>query len=224
MVPGQHLVAVALAGGEPGQVDAVQFGVGRGDPAGEGEVLGPAVEAAALAPDPLDDGADPAVAAREQTLDQRRLAVVVAHPDRAPERLVGVDGRAQLAQPVVDGLGIGLRGPLERRVRLGHEAADRDRAADVLVPGGLPAGPDDVVGHLGDLEDVLVGLGGQAAHEVELDLAPALGVRGRGGADQVVLADHLVDDAAQPLRAALGRERQAGAAAVAARTRWPGRC
>ena len=39
-------------------------------PARVGEVLAPAVETAALAPDPLDHRADPAVAAGEQSLDQ----------------------------------------------------------------------------------------------------------------------------------------------------------
>ena len=64
-------------------------------------------------------------------------------------------------------------------------------------------------------EHVLVGLGRQADHEVELHLAPAVGVRRGDGPDQVLLGDHLVDHLAHPLAAALGREGQAGAAAVA---------
>ena len=74
---------------------------------------------------------------------------------------------------------------------------------------------DDVDRHVADLEDVLVGLGRQAAHEVQLHLAPAVAVRGGDGADQVLFRDHLVDDLAHALGAALGGERQARAAAVA---------
>src|ERR671920_849267 len=65
VVPRQHLVVVALAHGVPVEVDA---GAGQrllagGDPAVVGEVLAPAVEPAAVAPDRLDDLADPAVPA-----------------------------------------------------------------------------------------------------------------------------------------------------------------
>ena len=64
MVPGQDLVVAALAGGEPSEVDVGvgQGGLGGRDPAVVGEVLAPPVEAAAVAPDLLDDGADAAVA------------------------------------------------------------------------------------------------------------------------------------------------------------------
>ena len=108
-----------------------------------------------------------------------------------------------------------LRRPLERRVGLGDEPADRHRAADVVLAGDLAALGDHVHRHVGDLEDVLVRLGRQAAHEVQLHLAPAVAVRGGDGPDQVLLRDHLVDDLAHALGAALGREGQAGAAAVA---------
>src|SRR6185312_17466381 len=50
VVPGQHLVTVALTGGEPVERDAERFELGGAgvDPALVGEVLGPAVEATAL--------------------------------------------------------------------------------------------------------------------------------------------------------------------------------
>src|SRR5664280_3915385 len=100
-------------------------------------------------------------------------------------------------------------------MRFGDEPADRDGATDVTPAGDLSTGLDDPPGEVGDLKHVLVGLGGQAAHEVQLHLPPA-GRVGRGdGVDQVVLADHLVDDLANALRAALGRERQAGTAPAA---------
>ncbi len=66
-----------------------------------------------------------------------------------------------------------------------------------------------------DLQHVLVGLGGEAAHEIELHLTPAGGV-GRGHrVDEVVLGDHLVDDLADALAATFGRKRETRAAAVA---------
>ena len=78
--------------------------LGGAHPAVVGEVLAPAVEAAAVAPDLLDDRADAAVAAREQALDDAGLAVVVAEADRAAVLLVGADLVAQLLQPGVGGL------------------------------------------------------------------------------------------------------------------------
>ena len=83
------------------------------------------------------------------------------------------------------------------------------------LPLDLAAGLDDPLGELGDLQHVLVGLGREPAHEVELHLPPAVAVGGGDGPDQVVLGDHLVDDLADPLAAALGGEGEAGAAAVA---------
>ncbi len=106
-------------------------------------------------------------------------------------------------------------GPLERRVRLRHEPADRHRAADVAGAGDVATGLDHLRRELGDLQHVLIGLRRQPAHEVELDLAPAGAVRGRDGPDQVLFADHLVDHAPQALGATLGREREAGPPAVA---------
>ena len=217
VVPGQDLVLAALAGRVPVEVDAErrELAGGHRRPALVGEVLAPAVEAAAVAPDGLEHPADPAVAAGQQALDLPGLAVVVPVADRLADLAVRADRVAEHLQPPVDRLDVGLTGPLERRVRLGHEAADRHRAADVVGAGRLAALADDGVGELGDLEDVLVGLRREAAHEVELHLAPAGGVRGRRRADEVVLADRLVDDPAQPLAAALGREGQAGAASAA---------
>src|SRR5204863_9936390 len=65
VVPREHLVPRALAGGEPLQADPRQLLFGGPRPPLVGEVLAPAVEAAAVAPDPLDHRADPSVAPRE---------------------------------------------------------------------------------------------------------------------------------------------------------------
>jgi hypothetical protein len=194
---------------------AGQLALGGNHPPVVGEVLAPPVEAPTVTPDGLDDPPDPPVAAREQALDDAGPAVVVAEADGRAVAAVGADRLAQQRQPRVGLLGAELGGPLERRVRLGHEAADRDGAPDVRRPADLAPGLDDPLGELGDLQDVLVGLGRQPAHEVELHLPPAGGVRGGHRADEVLLGDHLVDDLADALGAALGGEGQPGASAVA---------
>src|SRR5690606_37310576 len=148
VVPRQDLVLLALARGVPVDVDAAPLGGGH--PPLEGEVLAPAVETAAVLPDGADDGADPAVAARQQALPDGRLAVVVAVADGPAVLLVAAPPVAQHLEPSVDGLVVGLGGPLERGVRLGHEAADGDRAAVVARPGGLAARLDDLLGQVGD--------------------------------------------------------------------------
>src|SRR5690606_38604892 len=133
VVPRQDLVLVAFPRGVPVEVDGLvgeRLGGALG-PAVEREVLAPAVEPAARLPHGADHLADAAVTTGQQALDDRRLAVVVAVPDRPAVLLVGAQRVAQHAQPPVDGLVVALRGPLERRVRLGHERADRHRAPDV---------------------------------------------------------------------------------------------
>ena len=135
---------------------------------------------------------------------------MIPEADGAAVQLVGPDGVAQLGEARVGASGIQLRRPLKRGVRLRHEAANADRAANIVATTDFSTLGDDARGHLGDLQHVLVGLGRQAAHKVKLHLPPAIGVRRSNRADQVFLADHLVDDLAQPLAAALGREGQAG--------------
>ena len=71
---------------------------------------------------------------------------------------------------------------------------------------------DDLAGELGDAERVVVGLGGHAGEEVELHPLPALRVRAVDRGVEVVVGDELVDHLPDPPRAALGREREPGAA------------
>src|SRR3712207_9497292 len=145
VVPGQDLVLAALAGRVPVEVDAEgrELGGRGGGPALEGEVLAPAVEPAALAPHPLDHPADPAVAAGEEALDDARLAVVVAQPDRAADPAVGVDGLAEQPEPGVDGLGAGLPGPLERRGGAWEPTHHGEGPGGVPCARGLPPRGDD---------------------------------------------------------------------------------
>src|SRR4051794_1682008 len=129
VVPRQHLRVLALPDGVPVEVHrcAGQGLLGGRGPAVVGEVLGPAVEAATLAPYLLDDPADATVTAGEQPLDDPGTAVVVAEPDGPPVPLVGAHVLAQLPQALVGRLVVELPGPLERRVRLWGEPAPRYR-------------------------------------------------------------------------------------------------
>ena len=160
-------------------------------------------------------GGDASIAAAQQSFDDARLPIVVAKPDGPAILPIAADRIAQLGQPGVHGFMITLRSPLERRMGLGHEAADAHCAADVPPPADLSTCGDHPLGELPDRQHILVGLGRQPAHEIQLDLPPALRVRRRDRPDQIILGDHLVDHLAQPLGAALGREGEAGASAVA---------
>ncbi len=102
--------------------------------------------------------------------------------------------------------------PLEGGEGLGDEAADRhgDRRSPVVTATDLHA----PAGQLGDAEGVLVGLGGQAGHEVQLHPPPPLGVGGFHRSVEVVVGNELVDDPAHAPRAGFGGEGQAGAAGL----------
>ena len=71
---------------------------------------------------------------------------------------------------------------------------------------------DDLLGELGNADDILVRLRRQAHHEVELDLLPALTEGSAAGLHEILFRHALVDDVAQALRARLRREGQAGLA------------
>ena len=102
-----------------------------------------------------------------------------------------------------------LRKPLERRVRLGHEARDGHRDLDAALPLDFLVAVDNFLREFCDADDVLVRLGRQPHHEVELDRLPALLERRAHRVQQVVFRHVLVDDVAQTLRARFGRKRQA---------------
>ena len=69
-----------------------------------------------------------------------------------------------------------------------------------------------LVCHLRDAEDVLVRLGGQTQHIIELDRVPAAGEGDLAGVEQILLGDVFVDRVAQALAAALDGEGQAALA------------
>jgi hypothetical protein len=93
----------------------------------------PAIEPRARAPHGLDHVRQPAIAAREDALDERDAAVVVLEPHAAIA--IGVAQHLLLATDLVLGI---LRGPLQRRVRLGHVRADADRDLGLLAAQDAP--------------------------------------------------------------------------------------
>src|SRR5204862_5332629 len=97
----------------------------------------------------------------------------------------------------------------------GHKTTDAYGAPDIPPPTDLSTGGDHSLCELRDCQHVLISFGRQPAHEVELDLPPALRVGSRNSANQVIFSDHLVDHFAHPLGAALGRESQSGAPSIA---------
>ena len=149
--------------------------------------------------------ADAPVAAAGDALGERGGGVVPPELRRPSAQVVAQ--HPDLALQLVHAV---LPEPLERRVRLGHEAADRRGAARLLRV--LAADLHDLAGQLGDAERVLVHLGGDPDEEVQLHPLPPLRVRALDRGVEVVVGDELVDHLADAPRAALGREREPGAA------------
>src|SRR5207248_10318570 len=93
------------------------------------EVLAPLLEDTAAPPHRFDDGADAALAARGDSLGERGLGVM-------PTQLNGAIAPQVLSQESDLALQLGhavLAEPLERRVGLGDEPADRRRHRRALV-------------------------------------------------------------------------------------------
>ena len=80
---------------------------------------------------------------------------------------------------------------------------------DPVGVGGMGlAALDHLFGQVCDAQHVLVGLGGQTQHEVELYAGPATGKGGAAGLHQVLLGDVLVDGVPKPLGPCLGSKGQ----------------
>ena len=121
---------------------------------------------------------------------------------------LGGDGLPQEPHPPLVLLPADLGLPLEGGEGLGHEpgGGHGQAQAPVFVGGVLPPGVDGVAGDLGDAQHVLVGLRGQAQHEVELHGVPAAGEGGPQALGERLLGDIFVDGVPQPLGAGLGGE------------------
>jgi hypothetical protein len=179
-------------------IDVQPLGGHRLLPVGEVEALAPFLEGPSGTPDALDDASDAAIAAARDAFDQRRARVVPLELDAADARR-RVAQQVDLATQLVDSV---LPEPLERRVRLRHEPADRggDRCARRVAL----ADGDALGGERGDPERVGVSLGRQPGEEVQLESLPTLAERGLDGAEEVVLGDELVDHLAHPPAATAG--------------------
>ena len=164
----------------------------------EAEVLVPVVKSTAGPPRGLDHACEATVAPGENAFEEASLGSVELQRHGA----IAHSG----AQPALD-FQHTLQGdhglPLERRMGLGHKWGDGHVDLSPSAKGLA------CLGHsLGDVHDpvqVLVGLGGQPDHEVELDQPPALSERLLAAAEQVSLLDVLVDDRAQAVSRGLRR-------------------
>ena len=158
-------------------------------------------------------GRHAAVAERQQRLVERvplRLDVEVDVVDVGRERAqaldLAVDRRVVLhRQPLIGGAG------------LGHERVDAaDDAADVPAALGVP---HHDVAHLqrliADRHEVVVGLGGDADHVIELQVLHPRREDHLGGREDLVVGDRLVDHAAQAVGSDFRRDRDGALAARA---------
>ena len=102
--------------------------------------------------------------------------------------------------------------PLERRERLRHKAGDADGHRGALSLVGiriLIVFFNHALGKERDALNIFIGLGGQSVHEIELDRRLAHVVGNIDRAEQIRLADVLIDRVTQALRACLGRKGEA---------------
>ena len=203
--------AVALGQAQRAQRTVVDGGAARAAgverrlPARLVEQLLPAVEARAGAPRVLDHRRHPPIAAGQEALDPRHAAVVVLQP-----QLAIAHGHAQERLLAAD-LGVGvLRAPLQRRVRLGHVRRHADRDLGLAAADHALADAQHALAGLDDAAHVVVLLGGQADHEVQLDPVPPALEDLAGRLLDVGLGDVLVHHVAHALSAGLGREGQPG--------------
>ena len=161
--PGQDLVLGALPQGVEIWVDA---SLGKGfHPALEGEILAPRVQPPTLAPDRFQQLPQPPVATSQHRFDVAGLHLV-------PVVLDGLvfDGASQQVHPPVVLISRNLRLPLEWRKGLGHKegGGDGNAQAAALVDGVIFPRPVHLLRQSGDADDVLIRLGGQTQHEIQL--------------------------------------------------------
>ena len=186
MIPGEHLVFGAVPIHVPLDIETV--GGKRLEPEVDGEVFGPLLECAAVAPHVFDHGTESSVATAGDAFGERCPGVVPLELHTLGAAQVVLE-QLHLAAKLFLGV---LPEPLERGLRLRNKAADRDgdRGRGVVLLPQL----DTVATELGDAEGVVVGLGGETREEVQLHATPALAVGRFDGAVEVFFTDELVDD------------------------------
>ena len=160
-------------------------------PAVQREILLPRIQLGALAPRRLQHLAHPAVATGQHSLQKAGVGVVPVIGDG-----FGLDGLPQQGHPPLILLLGDLRLPLKGRMGLGNEprCGDGDADAPVFIAGTLPPCMHDTGRHIGNAQHVLVGLRGQAQHEVQLHSVVAPGKSRAAGLKQILLGDIFIDD------------------------------
>ena len=197
--PGEYLVPGPLP---VGVEVAVQAAGGQGvHPAMEVKILAPGVELGPVLPGVLQHVGQAAVAPGEDGLQIAGLGVMPVVGDGT----VPLQSVPQQVHPPLVLLHRDLGVPLEGSVGLGDKpgGGHGDAHPAGAVGSALPPALVHLPGQISDAQHVLVGLGGQAQHEVELYAAPAAGEGGAAGLQQVLLPQILVDGVAQTLCARL---------------------
>ena len=166
----------------------------------EPELLGPAIEPAACTIGRQQGRPEPAVAAREDAFQKRQPRVVPFELDAVAAQFAAQQALARLGF-----VQIHLPRPLERRMRFRDEGRDAGRHLPLMF-----AGRGHLAAQLDDAEQVFLGLGRLAEHEIQFHALPAESEQQPRRVDQLVFLILLLDHVAQPLGAGLGRQREAG--------------
>ena len=170
------------------------------------EAFRPRIEPCTVPPRFLNERSSLSPTTTHDRLDKARLRVMPVDRDGAV-----LHRMAQKVHTSKCFLGWNLAIPLERRLSLRHE--QRARRTDLYRP-LLVRGHNStsmvirLLNEAGDALDVVIGLGWQADHEIELATTPTSGERRIDGTEQVIFRHVLVDDIAQPLSASFGSERE----------------
>ena len=174
----------------------------------EFELVVPGVEVRPAAIGPLQHVGERPVPAGEDALEHAGVGLVGAELHGAV-RTGGVAEDLLLPGDLGERV---HRGPLKGRVRLGHVGGDAHRHLGGAAAGGALAHRHRARAGLHDAAHVVVGLGGQADHEVELHLPPAAGKDALGRLVELLLGDVLVHHVAHPRCARLRSEGEPGGA------------
>ena len=205
MFPGQVFVHAAgpgeFVGGQTAFFQSFQ-------PGGQIETFDPAGEDAALAVDLFHHIGQAAVSAGKDAFQMAHGRFVPAQL----EELLALEFVAHHLHTALDLFLADLFHPLEGREGLGHEG--RERRRDLQARIALARGVAHLAAKVGDGLEVLVGLGGQADHEIEFDLTPAVFQQLLHMQQHLFLGDALVDDVTQALAARFGGQGTARAAQV----------
>lgn len=166
--------------------------------------IGPAIELGSVLPGLIENRSQPAVTTGKHAFNNRQAGIVVVKRNRSI-----CDVLLEQTLTTFKLRNRQLPKPLERRIWFRHEAGHGYRNLNPTTPLNLCIEVDDLLSQFCNTDDILVSLGRQSHHKIELDLFPALAERGATGTHEVLLRNALIDNIAQPLRTSLRRKRQA---------------